>query len=302
MQRNLSIMEAKQKRDKKWYYKLRNKYRLVLFNDKTFEERFTFRLTRLNVILMIVSLSVILISITFLLVAYTPLKTYVPGYPDIDQRKGLYNLNILADSLKADIQKKSLYIENIKRIVNNQDVVENYDQVSADSVSYDTINDRISTEDSLFRVEFENRTKYNLYNDNYKRFNPATASVLKNLNFYKPLDGIITSRFNPKEKHYGIDIVAAHNEAVKSVLDGTVVLSAWTLETGYVLVIEHAQNLLTVYKHNASLLKREGDMVKAGEPVAIAGQSGELTTGPHLHFELWDRGKPIDPQQYILFK
>ncbi len=288
-------------KNKRWYHKLRNKYRLVLFNDKTFEERFTFRLTRLNVILMVTSLSVLLITITFLLVAYTPLKTYVPGYPDVAQRKELYKLNLQADSLLDNIQMKNRYIENIKRIVSNEAMPEDSAEPTSDSVHYNNINYKTSAEDSLFRLEFENQTKYNLYSENNQGFRPASASAVQNLNFFKPLDGIITSKFNPKEGHYGIDIVASHNEAVKSVLDGTVILADWTLKTGYVLVIEHDQNLITVYKHNASLLKQEGDLVKAGEPVAIAGDSGELTTGPHLHFELWEKGKPIDPQQYILF-
>ena len=293
-------MAAKEKK-KKWYKKLRNKYRLVLFNDRTFEERFTFRLTRLNVIVAIVSLTIVLVSITFLIIAYTPLKTYVPGYPDVDQRKELYHLNILADSLMADIQKKNIYIENIKRIVNNEDIIDTQDSTWSDSLSYDTIKYRVSADDSLFRMEFENQTKYNLYADYGKPFRTEEAKAIQNLNFFKPLEGIITLEFNPKERHYGIDIAASHNEAVKSVLDGTVILADWTLETGYVLVIAHDHNLISVYKHNATLLKQEGDLVKAGEPVAIAGQSGELTTGPHLHFELWLNRKPVNPKDYIFF-
>ncbi len=292
---------ALKKKDKKWYHKLRNKYRLVLFNDKTFEERFTFKLTRLNVILTIISLSIILITITFLLIAYTPLKSYVPGYPDINQRKELYKINLLADSLTEDIKNKNIYIENIKRIINNQDIVEHFKDTISDTINYDTIQNHISPEDSLFRIEFENQTKYNLYADNGENFNTTSNTVLHNLNFYKPVNGIITAKFNLNERHYGIDIVTSHNEAVKAVLDGTVIMADWTLETGYVLIIDHGQNLISVYKHNATLLKQEGDVVKAGEPIAIAGQSGELTTGPHLHFELWDNGRPVDPEKYIMF-
>ncbi len=292
---------AAAKKKEKWYKKLRNKYRLVLFNDRTFEERFTFRLTRLNVIIALMSLTIVLVSITFLLIAYTPLKTYVPGYPDVDQRKELYHLNILADSLMKDIQKKNIYIENIKRIVNNEEIIDKQDSTLSDSLSYDTIKYRVSADDSLFRLEFENQTKYNLYADYGEPFKREEAKAIQNLNFFKPLDGIITLEFNSKEHHYGIDIAASHNEAVKSVLDGTVIIADWTLETGYVLVIAHDHNLISVYKHNATLLKQEGDLVKAGEPVAIAGQSGELTTGPHLHFELWLNRKPVNPKDYIFF-
>ena len=295
-------MAVKEKKIK-WYKKLRNKYRLVLFNDITFEERFTFRLTRLNVIVAIVSLSIVLVAVTFLLIAYTPLKTYVPGYPDVDQRKQLYRLNIIADSLMNDIKEKDRYIENIKRIVNNEEIADNgqLDSTWSDSLLYDTIKYRVSADDSLFRMEFENRTKYNLYSDYRRPFMPEKRQAVQNLNFFKPLEGVITLGFNPKAHHYGIDIATSHNEAVKSVLNGTVILADWTLETGYVLVIAHSHNLISVYKHNATLLKQEGDLVKAGEPVAIAGQSGELTTGPHLHFELWLNGKPVNPREYIFF-
>ncbi len=293
----------KQKK-KRWYRKLRNKYRLVLFNDANFEERFTFRLTRLNVIIAITSLVIILVTLTFLLIAYTPLKTYVPGYPDVDQRKQLYKLNLLADSLMQDIKQKNIYIENIKRIINNQEIVENqsYDYSVSDSINYDTIKNNISADDSLFRLEFENQTKYNLYVDALDEIEASKATVFKKLNFFKPVNGVITAKFNIQERHYGIDIATSHNEAVKSVLDGTVILADWTLETGNVLVIDHGNNLISVYKHNATLLKQEGDIVKAGEPVAIAGESGEQSTGPHLHFELWDGGKPVDPLKYIVFK
>ncbi len=293
---------SKQK-NKRWYRKLRNKYRLVLFNDANFEERFTFKLTRLNVIIFVSSLVIILVTLTFMLIAYTPLKTYVPGYPDIDQRKELYKLNLLADSLMQDIKQKNIYIENIKRIINNQEIVENESagNINAGSINYDTIKNNISADDSLFRVEFENQTKYNLYVDELDEIEASKTNSLQNLNFFKPANGIITAKFNIQERHYGIDIATSHNEAVKSVLDGTVILSDWTLETGNVLVIDHGKNLISVYKHNATLLKQEGDIVKAGEPVAIAGESGKQSTGPHLHFELWDGGKPVDPLKYIVF-
>jgi len=148
------------------------------------------------------------------------------------------------------------------------------------------------------RVSFENQTKFNLFPRNEIM---AGNVQIYSQNFFKPLNGIITAKFAPLEKHYGIDIVAPHNDAVKSVLDGTVIMAAWTLETGYVIVIQHAGNLISVYKHNAVLLKQEGDFVKAGEPIAIAGNSGEISTGPHLHFELWYNGNPVNPTNYINF-
>jgi hypothetical protein len=290
------------KKDKKWYRKLRVKYRLVLFNETTFEERLSFRLTRLNVISLILSLMVIFFVMTYYVIAYTSLREYIPGYPDIHQKKELYRLGRMADSLLSDIQKKNLYIENIKRIIENRDIVEKIPSPDLTAKSYDTIEDRKSPNDSLLRASFERQTRFNLNfgETGQVSFNQGQA-IIQNQNFYKPLNGILTAKFNPLEKHYGVDIVASHNEAVKSVLDGTVLLSDWTLETGYILVIQHAGNLISVYKHNATLLKQEGDLVKAGEPVAIAGNSGEITTGPHLHFELWYNGNPVDPAVYINF-
>ena len=169
-------------------------------------------------------------------------------------------------------------------------------------VDYDTIEDIKSKQDSLLRASFENQAKFNLFFPETEAPNIISGNVLiQSQNFFKPLDGIITSPFNAMEKHYGIDIVASHNEAVKAVLDGTVIISSWTLETGYVILLQHKGNILSVYKHCATLLKQEGELVKAGEPIAIAGNSGEDTSGPHLHFELWYNGSPVNPVNYINF-
>ena len=291
-------METKPEKEK-WHQKLRNKYRLVLFNETTFEERFTFRLSRIQVFIFLVSMAITFVALTFFVIAYTPLREYIPGYPDIRQKKELYHLNRLADSLLADARQKDLYIQNIKRIVENKNMETEPPEPEGTAKNYDTITDRKSPEDSLLRVTFENQKRFNLF----PQSNNFSKNVeIYNQNFFKPINGIITAKFAPLEKHYGIDIVAPHNDAVKSVLDGMVILSAWTLETGYVIVIQHGGNLISVYKHNAVLLKHEGDVVKAGEPVAIAGNSGEITTGPHLHFELWYNGNPVNPENYINFK
>ena len=291
-------METKPQNEK-WYRKLRNKYRLVLFNETTFEERFSFRISRIQVLLFLISMGITFMAITFFVIAYTPLREYIPGYPNIQQKKELYHLNRLADSLLADARQKDLYIHNIKRIIENKNVETVPPEPKEPLKNYDTIVDRKSPEDSLLRVTFENQTRFNLFPQS-KAFSENVE--IYNQNFFKPINGIITAPFAPLEKHYGIDIVAPHNDAVKSVLDGTVILSAWTLETGYVIAIQHAGNLISVYKHNAVLLKHEGDLVKAGEPVAIAGNSGEITSGPHLHFELWYNGNPVNPVNYINFK
>jgi murein DD-endopeptidase MepM/ murein hydrolase activator NlpD len=139
--------------------------------------------------------------------------------------------------------------------------------------------------------------QYNLITTGIK----GSSSSISNYFFFTPVQGIISNGYNPTGRHYGIDIVSKKNEAIKSILDGTVIFSAWTLQTGYVIAIQHQSDIISIYKHNSVLLKREGDFVKAGDPIAIIGETGELSTGPHLHFELWYNGKPVNPREYITF-
>lgn len=292
---------AIQKKDEKWYRKLRNRYRLVILNDANFEERFSFRLTRLNVLITFISLSIIFITLTFFIIAYTPIKEYIPGYPDIDQKKELYSLSLLADSLMNDARQKDQFLQNINDIISGKDVgLENDDTESADQ-DYSNIEIHKSTEDSTLRAEFENQNLYYLNVNETGQLSKVSQSSIRSFNFFTPINGIITSQFNSKERHFGIDIVTSPNEAIKATLDGTIIYADWTIETGHVIAIQHRRNLISVYKHNSILLKNQGDYAKAGEPIAVAGQSGELITGPHLHFELWYNGTPINPEDYIIF-
>jgi len=292
---------AKLKRNKKWYKNLLGKYRMVIFNDQTFEERISFRLTRLNVFLSVFSVGIIFMALTFIIIANTSVKKYIPGYPDIDDKRQLYNLNILADSLLEDIEIKNQYIASIKNIFQDSMIMEHNYEMKIEGTRYDTIKNRKSYNDSILRAEFENQSMYNLYFNDSEQTLKSTKSSIRSFNFFTPLQGIITAGFNVMENHYGIDIVTTHNEAVKAALEGTVIFSGWTLETGYIISLQHERNFISVYKHNSVLLKKEGDHVLAGEPIAISGQSGELTTGPHLHFELWENGNPVNPEVYILF-
>lgn len=292
---------AQQKKDEKWYRKLRNRYRLVIFNDTNFEERFSFRLTRLNVLIALLSLGIIFITVTFFIIAYTPIKEYIPGYPDIDQKIELYSLSLRADSLMQDARQKNQYLQNIKDIIEGKDVGMESEEPEISAQNYHDIEIHRSTEDSLLRAEFENQNLYYLNVNESGQISEANQSSIRSFNFFAPVSGIITSGFNNKEKHFGIDIVTSPNEAVKATLDGTIIYADWTIETGHVIAIQHKRNLISVYKHNSILLKSQGDYAKAGEPIAVAGQSGELVTGPHLHFELWYNGSPVNPEDYIIF-
>jgi len=293
-----------EKRDKKkirWTERWRNKYRLVFMTDDTLEERFTFRLSRMNVFIALGTLTIVLIFLTSILIAFTPLREYIPGYTNVGLTKKLYKLQIKTDSIERDLAQKDRFIRNLKDVINGKDLTEDK-PIAPDTLKrYSNIKIKRSTEDSLLRIEVESQSKYNLYKmETMEAVSQKRASIVGFL-FFTPLKGIITSEFNPAQGHYGIDIVSKQNEAVKSVLDGTVIFSNWTLETGYVMSVQHSQNIVSIYKHNSVLLKKTGEYVRAGEPIAIVGETGEQITGPHLHFELWNDGRPVNPKDYITF-
>lgn len=294
----------KQKKEK-WYHKLRDKYRLVIFHDETFEEKISFRLSRMNVFVLITSLSVFLIVITSYIIAFTSLREYIPGYTDVNLNRRVYQLQRTADSLEGVFRQKQLYFDNIKRIVEGGDFSDDSliavnERQSRSGATYDTIRLVHSEIESELRSEFENSEKYNIQTDptlipEARRRASTVAS------FFTPVKGTITNKFDPVQRHYGVDVVAKSNEAIKAALEGTVLFADWTVDKGHVIGIQHAGSFVSVYKHNSVLLKREGDFVRAGEPIAIIGESGELSTGPHLHFELWFNSTPVNPEDYISF-
>ncbi len=281
---------------KSFWEKFRHKYRLSIYRDETFEEVLNLRLTRLNV-MAILGLGIFLFLVLVIsIIAYTPVRELIPGYPDEQTVRNIYLNNFRLDSLEMEIAKRDAYFENIRRIISGdrpQDMRRNSDSSrSAASRTYSK-----AREDSVLRAMVEPRDQFGLSAIENRRIKPAFFNVL----FFPPVKGMVSNSFNSEFDHYGTDIVAATNEAVKATLPGTVTMAGWTLETGYVIQLQHADNIISVYKHNAELLKHIGDRVKAGEPVAIIGNSGELTTGPHLHFELWYNGAPVNPEDYISF-
>ncbi|MCK9204984.1 MAG: M23 family metallopeptidase [Bacteroidales bacterium] len=269
--------------------------------DDTLEERFTFRLSRLNVFIALGTLTIVLIFLTSILIAFTPLREYIPGYTNVGLTRKLYVLQMKADSIERDLNRKESYIQNIRDIINGKDLTEDKPLPKDTSHRYSDIKLKRSVEDSLLRLEVENQSKYSLYKMESAETVAQKKASIGGVLFFSPLKGIVTNEFNPAQKHFGIDIVAKQNEAVKAVLDGTVIFSNWTLETGYVIAIQHTQNIISIYKHNSAILKKTGDVVKSGEPIAIVGETGELATGPHLHFELWYEGNPVNPKEFILF-
>ncbi len=292
-------MKDKDKKEKSFFNKLHDKYRLVLMNDDTFEEKLSFRLTRFNAFVFIGTFSIFLIVATIYLIAFTPLREYIPGYADFNTRKVLRELMIKTDSLENELKRKDLYIHNIRNIVEGRDMSEEMPDSIEREREFNIEELNRSREDSLLRAEIESQQQ-NLYSQWETNESALTATKGPTF-FFPPIEGIITNYFNPQENHYGVDIVADEDEAIKATLDGTVLFSNWTLETGYTIAIQHSDNFVSVYKHNSEVLKREGSQVKAGEIIAIIGETGFLSTGTHLHFELWHNGRPVNPTDYISF-
>tara|TARA_B100000780_G_C21093921_1_gene441035 strand:- start:739 stop:1605 length:867 start_codon:yes stop_codon:yes gene_type:complete len=288
-------MENDTSKKKKVYKKLRNKYRLVILNDDTFEERLSFQLTPLNVFtyagLTLITLGVFLISI----IAFTPLREYIPGYSDVTTKKNAAYAVFKADSLHNELLIRDQYIENVRLVLSGDIKPDSIDADISPQNKFEDVEDERSDADSAFRAKIEKEEQYTI-NQNLSDNKSASTYF-----FFTPVKGVVSSSFNPDVDHYGVDVVTEENEAIKAVMDGTVIMANWTTDNGYVLQIQHRNNLVSVYKHCSALMKKIGESVKAGEPVAIVGNSGEQSTGPHLHFEIWDSGKPVDPQQYISF-
>lgn len=286
----------------KWYQKLRDKYRLIILNEDTFEEKLTFRLSRMNVFVVTGMLAIIFIFLTTYLIAFTPLREYIPGYKDTNVQEDLYELQIKADSLEKAFKSKDLYIANMRRVLLGEPdstMVSSKDEKdSSVSYNYSDIEIKRSKEDSVLRAEYEKSTQYNLITENRAARNTVNPQIY---NFFTPIKGVVTNSFNATTQHYGVDIVAARNEVIKAAYDGTVIFAEWSSTTGHVLAVQHSGNIISVYKHNSVILRKQGAKVKAGESISIIGESGEYSTGPHLHFELWIHGNPVDPEKFIIF-
>lgn len=278
------------------FRKIRHKYRLSIYRDETFEELLNLKLTKLNVLALVSVLTLIFLVIVISIIAYTPARELIPGYPDENTARNIRLNAHRLDSLELELQKRDAYFENVRRIVSGE-TPQPINIPRDTALKKGNVNFQRSSGDSILRSMLDSEKPYTLLMDDHKKIRTSLSNVL----FFSPVKGLITSPFKPSEDHYGTDVVAAPNEVVKAVLGGTVIMAGWTLETGYVIQIQHENDLISVYKHNAELLKGTGDRVSAGEPIAIVGNSGELTTGPHLHFELWHNGNALNPENYVSF-
>ena len=255
------------------------------------------RLSRLNVITVISSSILLVTAIVVGLIVYTPLKELIPGYPSGEMTRDIRLNALKLDSLEYQLYMKDNYINNLATIIRGEEPIDHDMSESEIPVSPSSIEDYHSKEDSILREEVEEQQRFSLslFDD------PGKAKDLSDLFFFPPVMGRLISNFDAGAKHYGVDVVPANDQLVKATLEGTVVLADYTSETGYVIQVLHSNDLISIYKHNRQLFKKTGDLVRAGEAVAMAGNTGEITTGPHLHFELWHKGKPINPEEYINF-
>jgi murein DD-endopeptidase MepM/ murein hydrolase activator NlpD len=269
---------------------------LVILNEDTFEERFAIKLTRLNVFVLTSISAIFLVFFTILLIAYTPLREYIPGYSSASLKKKASLLNYKTDSLVNELEINKRYFASIRKVLTGE--------VETLEINRDSLNDVAAEEDaflkvaknredSILRAKVEKEDRFNVFESGMDQ---------SNFVLFPPVNGSISEDYNLEEKHFAVDVVVPVNTPVKATADGTVIFAEWTIETGYVVIIEHNQELISVYKHNNSITKSQGDLVKSGEVIAMSGNTGELSTGPHLHFELWNNGYPVNPTNFIEFQ
>ena len=274
---------------------LLSRYRLVILNEENYEEQFFFRLSILNLLIISIFLFSFLITSTLLIVSYTSVKELIPGYAsNLMRKQAIINASKL-DSLTISYNQSLNQLNSIKRVLTGDIEFEEFKEreFKLDTENIEVkLNSKKIKDDSLLRKLVEQQDKYN-FSSNIN----SDESFL----FFSPVLGYISQKFDPSKKHFAIDVVAMENEPVRSIADGVVIFSEWSLDTGYVIILEHKQGYLSVYKHNESLNNVQGDIVRAGDIIGTVGNTGEYSTGHHLHFELWNDGYPLDPQDFIDF-
>ncbi len=268
-------------------------YRLVIQEEKTYEEKFSLKLSRSNVFLIGTFISLIIISITTVIIFFTPVREYIPGYDTTKMRvQAINNLEKL-DSLINQLSTNENYFEAVFKTINGEEYKNIYTNESQRiSVDLSELDMSLRAEDSILRKIVEREDKFNVIESETQKLN---------LEMSPPARGIIIDSFNSSVKHYGVDIVLKEQTPVKAIADGIVLLSEWTIDSGHTVIVYHRDQLTSVYKHNYLSKVKTGDYVKQGQVVALSGNTGELTSGPHLHFELWDSNGPINPEDFIIF-
>lgn len=281
------------KKDRKFLKKLKARYRLMVYDDNTFQTVWSIRISRGRVIKWVLAIIIPVVLLTSAVIFFTNVRLYIPGYPEPGTHKRIVRNAALVDSLEMQLSVQRSYLKSIQAVVEGE-IIEDSIQLN-DTLNYHSVevDDYQFDHDSIFQAFL---TQNNLSPEVL-----ANSGDLSLMQFFKPIDGIVIDSFNLTTSHYAVDLVAKENEPIYSVLEGTVIEATETTNTGYAIYIQHQNNIVSVYKHNSKLLKKAGDKVRAGEPIAIIGNTGKITTGPHLHFELWHKGKALNPLKYIKF-
>lgn len=289
------MSEVKDKRWRRLAAFLKNRYRLVILSDATFGEKFSLRLSPWGIIIGVSAITIVMTTAVISLVAFTPLREYIPGYGDVTERKQIINLTSKADSIEQIISAWDVYMQNVLNVLNEK-LETKTDKPKKDTTGkYSKLAVNASKTDMEFREDFEKNK-----NNSVAMSNPKLKG-LADLVFYTPVKGLVISSYNVSDEHFGVDVVTKPDEIVKAALDGTIVFTGFSADDGYVIHVQHSNNLTSIYKHNSDLLKKPGEHVKSGEPIAVVGNTGEKSKGPHLHFELWYNGIPINPQDCVGF-
>jgi murein DD-endopeptidase MepM/ murein hydrolase activator NlpD len=292
-------------RMQRWRGNLNNRFRFVIMNDETFEEVGSYKLTLMNVYVAISTLLVFFTVLVFMLIAYTPIKSYLPGFQATSNDRELLELTREVNRMDREMRAQQTYIKNLQRMMGGTpETVRDVPQVipatkdsssPAKKISQSEVDEQLRQEVELAKIgKLAQQVRGNVKL-------VSAEKPIEQLFFVSPLKGEISAHFDRKKDHYGIDILAPKNTPIKATMDGYVVVSDWTLETGNTIGIQHDNGILSFYKHNSTLLKKAGSYVRAGEAIAIIGNTGTLTSGPHLHFELWQKGKPLNPADYVNF-
>ncbi len=278
------------------WQKYKSKYRLTIFNDTTFEEVFWIRLSRINTISILGIIAIFFFALVFVLIAYTPLREFIPGYPDGETHTNIIKNVYRLDSLEYNARINQQYIDNIKAILDGKTPKDYLVDLKTDSnkSQKDSVSLAVQKNDSLFRLSIENNNEFDVLSTTTERLGEALV-------LYPPIKGIITNSYNPNNKHFGVDIAGESGRDVFACDKGTVILSTWSLETGYVVTIQHPDNIISVYKHLEDVSVKQGQKVATGKQIGKIGDVGTLSTGSHLHFELWRNGHPICPDDFIKF-
>ncbi|MGP1540284.1 M23 family metallopeptidase [Bacteroides pyogenes] len=284
----------RKKRRKAFWRNFKFKYKLTIVNENTLEEVVGLHVSKLNGLSVLITVLTVLFLIAASIIAFTPLRNYLPGYMNSEVRKQIVSNALRVDSLQLLLERQNLYIMNIQDIFSGKVQIDSVRTLDSLTVARkDTLMERTRREEE-FRRQYEESEKYNLSTIISQ---PDVSKMI----LYRPVRGMVSAHFEPEKKHFGTDIAANPNESILAAMDGTVVLSTYTAETGYVIMLQHNQDFISVCKHCGSLLKKQGEHVRGGEAIALVGNSGTLSTGPHLHFELWYKGSPVNPEKYIVF-